>query len=70
MTLTTLPLRQKNGETHYRMAVENPFPGDPVTGIRIRKTAADPGEILLTSFSAEEQAPAFDSDAVFMPLHY
>lgn len=70
MTLTTLPLRQKNGETHYRVAVENPFPGDPVTGIRIRKTAADPGEILLTSFSAEEQAPAFDSDAVFMPLHY
>ena len=38
-----------NSETHYRMVVENPFPGDPVAGIRIVKTASDPGEILLTS---------------------
>lgn len=70
LTLTTLPIRQDNGETHYRMVVENPFPGDPVAGVRIVKTAGDAGEILLTAFETEECGPEFDPGTVSMPQHY
>ena len=70
LTLTTLPIRQDNGETHYRMVVENPFPGDPVAGVRIVKTAEDAGDILLTAFETEECGPEFDPDTVSMPQHY
>ena len=52
------------------MVVENPFPGDPVAGVRIVKTAEDTGDILLTAFETVDQGPEFDQATVSMPQHY
>lgn len=70
MTLTTLPVRRPNGETHFRMAVENPYPEDRVVSVRIVKTAEDDGEILLTAFEQEDCAPVFDDSAARLHEHY
>ena len=50
VTATTLPLLQPDGTTQFRMIVENPWPDDPVIGVRTEKTCADAGEIYLTGF--------------------
>ncbi|MDD6175584.1 MAG: hypothetical protein PUC59_07510, partial [Firmicutes bacterium] len=70
MTLTTLPVRMPNGETHFKMAVANPYPDDTVVSVRIVKTAGDDGEILITAFEQEDCAPAFDEALAPLQLHY
>jgi len=50
VTAATLPLLQPDGTTQFRMVVENPWPDDPVIGVRTEKTCADAGEIYLTGF--------------------
>ena len=50
VTATTLPLLQPDGTTQFRMVVENPWPDDPVIGVRTENTCADAGEIYLTGF--------------------
>ena len=50
VTATTLPLLQPDGTTQFRMVVENPWPDDPVVGVRTEKTCGDAGEIYLTGF--------------------
>ena len=54
MMLTTLPIRMPNGETHFNMAVANPYPNDPIISVRVVKTAEDDGEILLTAFEQDD----------------
>lgn len=70
MTLTTLPVRMPNGETHFKMVVANPYPDDFVISVRIVKTAADDGEILITAFEQKNCAPAFDESDTSLQLHY
>ena len=70
MTLNTLPVRMPNGETHFKIAVTNPYPDDAVASVRIVKTAADDGEILITAFEQEDCAPAFDENNASLQLHY
>ena len=50
VTATTLPLLQPDCTTQFRMVVENPWPDDPVVGVRTEKTCDDAGEIYLTGF--------------------
>ena len=67
-TLTTLPVRRKNGETHFTIAVENPFPEDAVRSVRIEPKEGLEGDILITSFAGPEEA--FDGSGVRMHSMY
>ena len=55
---------------YNKIVVENPYPGDPVTAVRIIKMASDAGEILLTAFEEENCSREFDPVGVPLQLHY
>ena len=54
VTASTLPMLQPDGTTQFRFVVKNPWPEDPVVGVRTEKTCGDAGEIYLTNFSARQ----------------
>ncbi len=70
VTLTTLPIRRKNGETHFRIVVENPYPEEAVVSVRVVKKDGLEGDILITSFEEVGQEEAFDEASVAMHAQY
>ena len=61
VTAATLPLLQPDGTTQFRFVVKNPWPDDPVVGVRTEKTCADAGWIYLTHFAVRQSFAASET---------
>ena len=69
-TLTTLPVRRRNGETHFKIVVENPYPDEAVRAVHIVPKEGLEGDILITSFETVLPEEEFDDSSVRMHSMY